>query len=209
MSKTTISNWQILKSIMGVSKLALIMCILTIGKASGDGNGKDIFILAGQSNMAGRGGVEGGKWNGFVPSECTPNPSILRLNSQLNWEEAKDPLHADIDAGKTCGVGPGMAFANRVLRAHGGVLGLVPCAVGGTRIRQWARGTRLYGALVKRAGESLKKGGSIRALLWYQGESDTVKKEDAEAYKGNMETLITNLRSDLNISNLLIIQVWC
>lgn len=150
---------------MGLFKLVLILGIMSIGgvgTARGAGVAKDIFILAGQSNMAGRGGVEGGKWNGFVPPECAPNPSTLRLSAQLKWEEAKDPLHADIDVGKTCGVGPGMSFANKVLQAHAtinGVLGLVPCAVGGTRISEWSRGTPLYGELVKRASESLKEGG--------------------------------------------------
>lgn len=160
--------------------------------------------------MAGRGGVSDGKWSGYVPSESKPDPSILRLSAELKWVEAKEPLHADIDVGKTCGVGPGMAFANQVLRAQRtriGVLGLVPCAVGGTRISEWARGTRLYSNLLRRAIASLKEGGNIRAMLWYQGESDTVRKEDAEAYKANMKRLIMDLRSDLNIPNLLVIQV--
>ncbi|EEF52344.1 conserved hypothetical protein [Ricinus communis] len=169
----------------------------------------DIFILAGQSNMAGRGGVEKGKWNGNVPPECRSNPSILRLSAELKWGVAREPLHADIDVGKTCGVGPGMAFANSVkandLRI--GVVGLVPCAVGGTKISQWARGTRLYQELVSRANESVKYGGNIRAILWYQGESDTVWKKDAEAYKGNFERFIANLRSDLNTPYLPVIQV--
>lgn len=210
------SVWQtcIANRIMGLWKLASILCMLLIvGPVMGAprGNGKHIFILAGQSNMAGRGGVSGGKWSGYVPPESKPDSSILRLNAELKWVEAKEPLHADIDVGKTCGVGPGMAFANQVLRAQGtriGVLGLVPCGVGGTRISEWARGTQLYNKLLRRAGESVKEGGSIRAILWYQGESDTVRKEDVEAYKANMERLILDLRSDLNISNLLFIQVW-
>ncbi|KAK9946460.1 hypothetical protein M0R45_011925 [Rubus argutus] len=161
--------------------------------------------------MAGRGGVSGGKWDGNIPPECKPNPSILRLSAQLGWEEAQEPLHADIDVGKgkTCGVGPG-GIANEVVRAKGsaiGVVGLVPCAVGGTRIGEWARGTRLYTELVRRASDSVKEGGIIRAILWYQGESDTVNKADAERYKGNLERLITDLRSDLNNPNLPVIQV--
>lgn len=67
---------------------------------------KDIFILAGQSNMAGRGGVRHGKWDGNVPPECRPNPSILRLNPQLQWEEAHEPLHTGIGPPKTQGWDP-------------------------------------------------------------------------------------------------------
>ncbi|XP_024024849.1 probable carbohydrate esterase At4g34215 [Morus notabilis] len=169
----------------------------------------DIFILAGQSNMAGRGGVVRGRWDQYVPPQCWPNRRISRLNAGRQWEEAHEPLHADIDAGKACGVGPGMAFANEVVRARGSdeVVGLVPCAVGGTRISAWARGTSLYSELVSRALESAKNGGSIRAVLWYQGESDTVIRADAEGYRANMERLVMDLRSDLKIPDLLVIQV--
>lgn len=172
---------------------------------------KDIFILAGQSNMAGRGGVFNGKWVGVVPKECKPSPSVLRLSAKLNWEEAREPLHRDIDM-KPCGIGPGLAFANEIVRMKSGggryVVGLVPCAVGGTRIEEWRKGAHLYNELVKRTIESVKNGGGvIRALVWYQGESDTVREEDAKAYKGRMESFIQNIRSDLKLPNLLVIQV--
>ncbi|MED6186243.1 hypothetical protein PIB30_064970 [Stylosanthes scabra] len=176
----------------------------------------DIFILAGQSNMAGRGGVRNGRfWDGNVPPECQPNPSILRLSASLQWEVAREPLHWDIDLGKTCGVGPGLAFANEVLRIKGEsvgknvVMGLVPCAKGGTKIGEWSKGTSLYNELVRRAIESVKgnNGKTIRALLWYQGESDTVREEDAEEYGHKMEKFIMDLRSDLHLPNLLVIQV--
>ncbi|KAH0989991.1 hypothetical protein GBA52_001474 [Prunus armeniaca] len=197
---------------MAVVLLATLFSLLlatqfNVGACAGS---KNIFILAGQSNMAGRGGVSGGKWDGNVPPECQPRSSIVRLSAQLGWEQAHEPLHADIDVGKTCGVGPGMAFANEVLRVRGsrfGVLGLVPCAVGGTRIGEWARGTRLYNELVRRATESVRDGGVIRAVLWYQGESDTVNRVDAEGYKGNFERLVMDLRCDLKNPKLPVIQV--
>ncbi|GMJ09791.1 hypothetical protein like AT4G34215 [Hibiscus trionum] len=174
---------------------------------------KHIFILSGQSNMAGRGGVfkhphGHGHWDGVVPPECQSHPCILRLSATLNWEPAREPLHYDIDTRKVCGVGPGMAFAN-VVRDHlgGECLGLVPCAVGGTAIKEWDRGQQLYENMVKRSKESLKSEGEIKALLWYQGESDTSSHHDAEAYKGNMERLIHNVREDLGLPSLPIIQV--
>ncbi|XP_042509290.1 probable carbohydrate esterase At4g34215 [Macadamia integrifolia] len=174
---------------------------------------KQIFILSGQSNMAGRGGVSvtpHKKWDGVVPPECRPDPSILRLNAGLQWEEAHEPLHADIDNKKVCGVGPGMSFANAI-RSRGlnvGVIGLVPCAVGGTAIKQWERGQHLYEKMVRRAKESVKEGsGEIRAVVWYQGESDTSSQHDAHSYKANMEKLIRDVRSDLNSPSLPFIQV--
>ncbi|XP_068655044.1 probable carbohydrate esterase At4g34215 [Aristolochia californica] len=169
---------------------------------------KDIFILSGQSNMAGRGGVtHHKKWDHVVPPECLPDPSILRFSAKLRWEEAREPLHADIDSRKTCGIGPGMPFARGVLGRCGGTVGLVPCAVGGTQIAEWERGRHLYEEMVRRARASREEGGRIRALLWYQGESDTLSKQAAETYKGNMERLIRDARSDLGLPDLPIIQV--
>ncbi|KAL7175335.1 hypothetical protein ACSBR2_029020 [Camellia fascicularis] len=182
--------------------------------SSQEDNKKCIFILAGQSNMSGRGGVNNGTWDGVVPPQCQPNPAILRLSSELNWEEASEPLHKDIDVNATCGVGPGMVFANTVLdnknlsMSIGGVVGLVPCAIGGTKISEWARGTYLYNQLVSRASAALQDGGgSIQAVLWYQGESDTVNPDDAALYKGRLERFFMDLRADLQSPLLPIIQV--
>ncbi|KAK7310798.1 hypothetical protein RJT34_08533 [Clitoria ternatea] len=190
-------------AIMGV--MSILVCLMLLVRGGTGAKIKDIFILGGQSNMAGRGGVIGGKWDGNVPPECNPNPSILRLNAKLKWEEAREPLHLDIDVGKTCGVGPGLAFANKVLR-NGFSVGLVPCAVGGTRIAEWRRGSRLYNQLLQRSMRSMRDG-TIRALLWYQGESDTVSEEDADTYKQKFETFIMDFRSDLHLPSLLVIQV--
>ncbi|XP_023553837.1 probable carbohydrate esterase At4g34215 [Cucurbita pepo subsp. pepo] len=169
---------------------------------------KQIFILSGQSNMAGRGGVlkKLHRWDGVVPPEAQPHPSIFRLSAKLHWEVAHEPLHADIDTKKTCGVGPGMAFANGV-RERVGTVALVPCAVGGTAIKEWARGEKLYEDMVKRARHSVKDGGEIRAILWFQGESDTSTEHDADAYQGNMEAFVANVRRDLALPSLPIIQV--
>ncbi|CAN6451003.1 unnamed protein product [Victoria cruziana] len=173
---------------------------------------KRIFILSGQSNMSGRGGVEGKAWDGVVPPECRPSPAILRLNAHLRWEEARDPLHADIDTTKVCGIGPGMPFANELLshlgsRPQGLVIGLVPCAVGGTAIKEWGRGCHLYENMVRRARHSVEEGGRIEALLWYQGESDTMSDQDAQCYGKRMEEFIYNVRSDLHLPDLPVIQV--
>uniref|UniRef100_A0A0D6R729 Sialate O-acetylesterase domain-containing protein n=1 Tax=Araucaria cunninghamii TaxID=56994 RepID=A0A0D6R729_ARACU len=171
----------------------------------------DIFVLSGQSNMAGRGGVHNSKWDNFIPPECQPHPSILRLNAHLKWEKAHPPLHADIDIHKTCGVGPGLIFANTLLEKNykdpeKACIGLIPCAIGGTAIREWMKGSHLYNNMIHRTKAALAKGGVLRAILWYQGESDAVEKA-ADNYPKNLERLIHDIRSDLNLPNLLFIQV--
>ncbi|XP_021745309.1 probable carbohydrate esterase At4g34215 [Chenopodium quinoa] len=195
---------------MTITKLTIMLFLFNVAPTYAE-LPQDIFILAGQSNMAGRGGVTNGRWDGFVPPECQPSHNILRLDEQQSWVPAHEPLHVDIDLNKTCGIGPGMAFANAVESLGGsakfGVLGLVPCAVGGTKIIQWERGTNFYNQLVTRAKAAMIGGGRTRAVLWYQGEADTVKLEDAKAYGGRMENFISDLRSDLGDLSLLIIQV--
>jgi hypothetical protein len=170
---------------------------------------KNIFILAGQSNMVGLGGVVNGAWDGIVPTQSGPNQSILQLSANLTWVPAHEPLHADIDTKETIGIGPGMAFANVVLAKDPtfGVIGLVPCAIGGTSISEWGKGTLYYKQLVRRAQAALQDGGTIQALLWYQGESDTVTKEGADSYKAKLETFFLDVREDLKSPILPIIQV--
>ncbi|KAJ9560174.1 hypothetical protein OSB04_005334 [Centaurea solstitialis] len=171
--------------------------------------GKSIFLLAGQSNMAGRGGVVNDTWDNYIPPESFPDLAILRLSADLNWQLATEPLHRDIDMNKVCGIGPGMAFARSLLRKDSsiGVVGLVPCAMGGTNISEWARGGDLYKRLIRRAEAALEVGGTIRGLLWFQGESDTVSREDAESYKTRLQNFILYVRADLLLPVLPVIQV--
>ncbi|KAI4964460.1 hypothetical protein ZWY2020_005719 [Hordeum vulgare] len=89
------------RSGLGVSVMGKVMMDL-----GGDNGGK--------SNMAGRGGVHQRRWDGVVPPECAPDPSILRLSASLAWEEAREPLHVDIDIAASR-VDPGMAFARAIL----------------------------------------------------------------------------------------------
>lgn len=165
--------------------------------------------------MAGRGGVFNDTathnltWDGVVPVQCQPNPSILRLSANLTWVKAREPLHADVDVTKVNGIGPGMPFANEVRTRDPsfGPVGLVPCAIGGTNISQWQKGESLYQQLVRRATTAVQGGGVYAALLWYQGESDTLIKEDVEFYKGRLTKFFTDLRSDLQAPSLPIFQV--
>ncbi|KAK8643077.1 hypothetical protein V6N13_012393 [Hibiscus sabdariffa] len=175
----------------------------------------NIIILAGQSNMAGRGGVANDtatgipRWDGDVPPQCQPNPSIFKLSADMAWVEAREPIHADIDAKKTNGIGPGMAFANAVLTKDPniGLVGLVPCAIGGTNISEWQKGEFLYEQLVKRARLALQSGAGFKAMLWYQGETDTIHKQDVELYGGRLKRFFQDLRSDLQAPMLPIFQV--
>ena len=104
-----------------------------------------VFLLAGQSNMAGRG--RGGDLPGAAEEgeRQREEPPVLRFTARGEWEEVGGYVsHADIDLRKAdrCGVGPADSFA-RALRRSGLVpdsdrIGFVPCAVGGSSLAQWA-----------------------------------------------------------------------
>lgn len=187
----------------------ILACFMLLAYTSTVESTRNIFILAGQSNMVGEGGIVNYQWDGYVPPESASNPLILRLTDNLSWEEAREPLHLGTYQG-TCGIGPGMPFANAVLKRNPGLgeIGLVPCAVGGTKISQWVRGTELYNRMLTRARAAVSDGGGVfRALLWYQGESDTASNDDASMYKSRLVQFISDFRSDLQAPSLPVIEV--
>ncbi|GAA4778362.1 hypothetical protein GCM10023231_01140 [Olivibacter ginsenosidimutans] len=68
--------------------------------------------------MAGRGYPEA--------VDTIAHASVLRLNQESEWEEAKDPLHFDKPV---AGVGPGFEFGKAMADADtSAVIGLIPCA---------------------------------------------------------------------------------
>src|SRR5438477_13185158 len=82
-----------------------------------------LFMLIGQSNMAGRGRIEA--------ADREPIPRVLMLNKELEWVPAVDPVH--FDKPDIAGVGIARTFG-RVLAAANpsATVGLIPAAVGGT-----------------------------------------------------------------------------
>uniref|UniRef100_A0A7S1T517 Sialate O-acetylesterase domain-containing protein n=1 Tax=Tetraselmis chuii TaxID=63592 RepID=A0A7S1T517_9CHLO len=187
----------------------------TAGEPTVDTEPLDVFILGGQSNMAGRGGViqtkTGKAWDGVLPPSCEPAPGqILKFNGAGKWEDAQEPLHIDIDTTKVCGVGPGLAFANELRNmGYTNRIGLVPCAIGGTRVDLWEDGGKLFTNMVHRAFAALAERPNSRlcGLLWFQGESDADTIERATTYGKKSERLLSSFRTAFNAPNLPIVQV--
>ncbi|KAI8548626.1 hypothetical protein RHMOL_Rhmol07G0288100 [Rhododendron molle] len=92
-----------------------------------------------------------------------------------------------------------MSFANSALAKDPsiGVVGLVPCALGGSNISSWGQGSFLYDRLVTKTRAAMQGGGKIQAMLWYQGESDMELQDDAELYMGQLVKFFQDLRCDL------------
>lgn len=148
-----------------------------------------LFLLIGQSNMAGRGKIE--------EQDKVENPNIFMLTKDLKWVLAKDPVHFDKSA---AGVGLCSEFARDVFKADPkSPIGLIPCAMGGSSLDQWQPGKALYKAAVTRAKEAMKQG-KLAGVLWHQGESDN-KPELIASYAARFETMMTQLRKDLGAEN--------
>jgi hypothetical protein len=155
-----------------------------------------LYLLIGQSNMAGRGVVEA--------QDTLPNRHVLRLNPAGQWEVAKDPLHFDKPV---AGVGPGLAFGRAMAaRDTSVVIGLIPCAVGGSGIDTWVPGayfdgtkTHPYDDALARARTALATG-TLAGIIWHQGESDTGPDKSVD-YAPKLTALITQLRADLHAPN--------
>ena len=153
-----------------------------------------VYLLMGQSNMAGRGKVE--------PDAENRDPRILVFTKDQTWALAKDPLHWDKPA--IAGVGPGLTFAKAMADTlPGTTIGLVPCAVGGTPLRRWERGGDLYAAALERARAAMATG-TLSGVLWHQGESDSTEKL-AATYRERLVRMFQNLREDLGVPSLPIV----
>src|SRR5580700_11383374 len=147
-----------------------------------------LFLLIGQSNMAGRGPVEA------QDKEIIPH--ILMLNKEMAWVPAVDPLHFDKPA--VAGVGLGRTFAKTLLWAnHSASIGLIPAAFGGTSLDEWKPGDKLYADAVRRTQEAMKSG-KLRGILWHQGEADAGTEEHVNSYRERFANLVQHLRQELN-----------
>ncbi len=156
-----------------------------------------IFILAGQSNMAGRGFVE--------PSDTLPDHRILTITKDKQWILAKEPLH--FYEPKLTGLDCGLSFGREMVRniPDSVSIALIPCAVGGSSIRQWLGDSLFRGIYLMSNLESkldfANQYGIIKGILWHQGESDALP-ERIPQYEKRLEKLVINLRKKTGDNNL-------
>ena len=152
----------------------------------------EIYLLIGQSNMAGRGKIDA--------ESIETDSKVLSFNKQDKWEPAKDPLH--FDKPTMVGVGPGLAFGKAMAKAYpGNLVGLVPCAYGGTSIKNWSSDSSIYKEAVRRTRLAMKNG-KLKGILWHQGEADFAQAERLKTYAEDLAKLISQLRKDLQGSEI-------
>ena len=149
-----------------------------------------VFMLAGQSNMA------GDNYDGSAPDTKTiyDLPQITQLgryttggysadgNDNYEIVVGMDPLEFDESAAfgnpgtttETTGIGPGMSFAYSYVKATGQSVTLIPCAVLSSGFPSWSPGQSLYNDCLQRTQYVLNLGGySFGGILWVQGEANS------------------------------------
>jgi hypothetical protein len=151
-----------------------------------------LYVLMGQSNMAGRGLVG--------PEDTTPHPRVIMLNLDGQWEQAVEPVTRDKP--KMAGVGPALAFG-KAMTEHDtdATIGLVPCAVGGTALAKWQKGEKLYEDAVRRTRLAAEVG-TIKGVVWHQGESEAGDEKRAGDYDTRWARMIADFRKDLAMPEL-------
>lgn len=178
---------------------------------------KLLVLLAGQSNMAGRGYL--------TEEDVVEIPQLTALRRDFQWIPAIDPFNYDrlnmlglsnaadpfevrgieLAGNRRCGVGPGRTFGKLLLeRFPDCEVGLIPAAVGGTPVASWMPGGAdvdpnsgffPYDDAIKLTREAMKTGRLV-AILWHQGETDAF--QETPNYKEKLHTIIANFRRDLD-----------
>ena len=150
----------------------------------------DIYLLMGQSNMQGRGKIEG--------QDVAAHARVVLLTASNHWDLAVEPVH---EASRP-GVGPGLAFGKTMAAKNTNqIVALVPCAVGGTLLKRWEKGGDLYANALARARNAMRDG-VLKGILWHQGEQDSILETDAASYHDRLMKMIADIRADLDQPNL-------
>src|ERR1035437_7729706 len=151
-----------------------------------------LYLLMGQSNMAGRGQIGA--------EDKTPHPRVFLFTLQNKWEPAVEPVTRDKPG--MLGIGPGLAFGKAMAATDPGLtIGLVPCAVGGTPLKRWERTGDLYSNAVQRARLAMREG-TLKGIIWHQGESDSGAATNANSYGDRLSRMIQDIRADLGAPEL-------
>lgn len=166
-----------------------------------------VYLLAGQSNMAGIGQV-----TGLPPSQRTAQPDVELYWSGLPGWRALEPS-SPYSSGSARYTGPEVSFGRALADARPDArILLVKHAVGGTDLAQYwypgesrddhaqGEGYRTWLATVEAALADLDARGEVwevAGMAWMQGESDATNEDWANRYQENLAHLVARVRSDL------------
>jgi Carbohydrate esterase, sialic acid-specific acetylesterase len=171
---------------LAVVCLSLLAAVFAAAESSGTSlpTPVQVFVLAGQSNMLGR---------GMPISTGAPSDPRLLVWRKDGWHVAVDPLGDPTN--KANGVGPGMTFGLGAIKdLDPQTVGLVQCAVSGTTISKWSPPHSVFTNCISQVRSA---GGHIDGILFLQGESDASNKDDASNWAERFRIVLTAFRTDL------------
>jgi len=148
------------------------------------------FLMAGQSNMAGRGDF------GEVPEIRNPLCYMLRMG---RWQPMSEPINPDraiTGIRFHSGISLAASFADEYTKHFSSPVGLIPCADGGTKINDWMPGELIFDHAVMQCALASRTS-EIKGILWHQGESDCKVKNDLDAYGERLIRAIEALRREI------------
>ena len=155
----------------------------------------DVYLLIGQSNMAGRGTLD--------RAHPVDTKRVQKLTKDGFWAEATEPIHFDKPS---AGAGLAASFARKMADAdEKAVIGLVPCALGGSPLSRWMPGCDLYTNAVARTRRALASGGRLKGIFWHQGETDAKEPELRAIYAERLVKMLTALRAELGAADVPIV----
>ncbi len=127
-----------------------------------------IYLLIGQSNMAGRAEIP--------KKDKAEIKGCYLLNFSNKWEVAANPFNKYSTVRKHLSIqqlNPGYSFVRKMLKTQPDIqLGLVVNALGGSRIQEWEKGKKLYNEAVRRT-KIAQNTGVLKGILWHQGEGNS------------------------------------
>jgi len=154
----------------------------------------DIYLLIGQSNMAGR--AELGSGDDLIIR------NVFLLNNDDKFEVARNPLNRYSTIRKSLDMqklGPGYKFAQSLSQmTNDKSIGLVVNARGGSSIADWQPKGKYLNEIIRRA-RAAQNFGCIKGVLWHQGESDC---ESVGEYSKQFKKMVRTLRKSLGLKNL-------
>lgn len=179
----------------------------------------DVYLLAGQSNMDGRGLIDDltDEQQAPVDEAIVFYRSVPRTSD--GWQTlapgfSVPPKYKGAFPSPT--FGPEMGFARSMLKAQPDTkLALIKGSKGGTSLRaDWKAGVRGnfesqgpryrdFIETIRMATNQLRERGDefrIRGLLWHQGESDS--KSSTEVYSRRLNQLVVRIREDIGVPDL-------
>ncbi len=172
---------------------AIILTIILVSAAAHAGEEPlPVFMLGGQSNMAGGGHSKN------LPAELRgPNENVLIFDGK-GWK----PLKA---GGR---FGPEVTFGAAMAKALGRKIGIVKFAVSGSHlVWDWnpagkARNNVYAKALATVTQARKSRPIEIRGMLWMQGERDSLYPGAAKKYAANLDLLVKSVRKDYQSPNM-------